>query len=205
MKSLADQIIAHYERHARQWDADRARTSFTERAWLDRFLSLLPAGASILDIGCGSGAPIARHFIERGFAITGIDASPTLLSLSRDRFPNHEWIVSDMRTLSLARTFQGLIAWDSFFHLAHDDQRDMFPIFRQHASDGAALLFTSGPAHGEAIGTYRDEPLYHASLAEAEYRSLLATNGFDVVAHVAKDPGCGAHTIWLAQLTQSRR
>ena len=64
----------------------------------------------------------------------------------------------------------------------------------------AALLFTSGPSHGEAVGSYRGEPLYHASLAEDEYRSLLRANGFVVVDHVAADPGCGGHTVWLAQL-----
>jgi hypothetical protein len=29
---------------------------------------------------------------------------------------------------------------------------------------------------------------------------LLDRNGFDVVSHVVEDPGCGGHTIWLAQL-----
>jgi hypothetical protein len=33
-----------------------------------------------------------------------------------------------MRTLSLGRQFDGLLARDSFFHLRHDDQRLMFPI-----------------------------------------------------------------------------
>jgi hypothetical protein len=61
-------------------------------------------------------------------------------------------------------------------------------------------LFTSGPAHGEAIGSYRGEPLYHGSLDEAEYRMLLDDHGFDVVTHVAEDPGCGGHTVWLARL-----
>ncbi len=32
------------------------------------------------------------------------------------------------------------------------DQRAMFPVFGDHAAPGAALLFTSGPAAGEAIG-----------------------------------------------------
>jgi len=62
------------------------------------------------------------------------------------------------------------------------------------------LMFTSGPAHGEAIGTFQGEPLYHASLDAREYRSLLNTSGFDVVAHVTEDPACGNHTIWLARL-----
>lgn len=61
-------------------------------------------------------------------------------------------------------------------------------------------MFTSGPAHGEAIGSYQGEPLYHASLDAAEYHSLLRANGFAVVAHVVEDPDCDKHTIWLAQL-----
>ena len=61
-------------------------------------------------------------------------------------------------------------------------------------------MFTSGPAHGEAIGSFAGEPLYHASLDPSEYRSLLDRNGFDVVSQVAEDPACGGHTVWLAQL-----
>ncbi|EXI77463.1 MAG: hypothetical protein AW10_03817 [Candidatus Accumulibacter appositus] len=56
-------------------------------------------------------------------------------------------------------TFLALVAWDSFFHLSHDDQRRMFPSFARHAAPGALLLFTSGPAHGESIGSSRGEPL----------------------------------------------
>jgi hypothetical protein len=91
------------------------------------------------------------------------------------------------------------MAWDSFFHLGFDDQRRMFPLFRRHASPGAALLFTSGPAYGEALGSFGGEVLYHASLDAAEYRALLDANGFDVVDHRIEDPDCGGHTVWLAR------
>jgi len=57
----------------------------------------------------------------------------------------------------------------------------------------------SGPAYGEKIGTYKDEPLYHASLDGSEYRALLSENGFDVISHVVEDPTCGYRTIWLAR------
>ena len=130
---LAERIVDLYERHAREWDADRGRSLF-EKPWLDRFAALLPPGASILDLGCGSAEPIGRYLIERGFHLTGIDSSPTLIALCRARFPDHAWTVADMRTLALGQTFHGLIAWDSFFHLAHADQRRMFPIFRNHSA-----------------------------------------------------------------------
>jgi SAM-dependent methyltransferase len=198
MKSDADKIIDLYQRHAEAWATDRGKSLF-EVPWLDRFLDLLPRGATILDIGCGSGEPIARYFIEKGCDVTGVDSSPALIDLFKSHFAHAKWNVADMRTLSLKRSYDGILAWDSFFHLCPEDQRRMFPIFREHGAPNAALMFTSGPSHGEAIGTYRGEPLYHASLDQVEYRSLLKDNGFNVVDHVVEDPKCGGHTIWLAQ------
>lgn len=199
MTQLANTIIDLYERHARHWDAARQREPMTEVTWLARFCPGMPAAASILDLGCGGGVPVAKYLIEHGFKVMGLDSSETMISLCRERFPAGEWLVGDMRKISLGCTFHGLIAWDSFFHLEHDDQRRMFPVFRQHSAPGAFLLFTSGTEHGEAIGSYEGDLLYHASLAESEYRSLLSENGFSVVAHTARDPACAHRTVWLAQ------
>ena len=198
MTSESERIIDLYQRHAQSWDKDRGRSLF-EKPWLDRFLALLPPRSAILDIGCGAAEPIARYVIENGHDVTGVDSSSALIGICRNRFPRNDWIVADMRVLSLNREFDGILAWDSFFHLCPDDQRRMFPIFRKHAAPKAALMFTSGPSHGVALGTYRGETLYHASLDGEEYRALLDENGFDVIAHIVEDPGCSGHTIWLAQ------
>ena len=192
-----DAVVDLYERHAQAYDRDRSR-SLQERAWLDRFLARVPAGESVLDVGCGMGEPIARYVIGRGFGVVGVDASPSLIELCRTRFRDAEWRVEDMRTLDLGRRFAGILAWDSLFHLGFEDQRAAFPRFAAHARHGAALMFTSGSAEGEAIGSWCEEPLYHASLGPAEYEHLLAANGFVVRAHVAGDAGCGDHTVWLA-------
>jgi 2-polyprenyl-3-methyl-5-hydroxy-6-metoxy-1,4-benzoquinol methylase len=198
MQNKADKVIDLYERHAADWDTARGR-HLMERDWLGRFARLLPAGGTVLDIGCGSGVPIARHLIDLGFAVTGIDGAPAMISICQARFPQAVWHVADMRTLALGRRFDGLIAWDSFFHLTAEHQRAMLPVFAANAAPGAALMFTSGPREGEAIGVLQDEPLYHASLATDEYRRLLDAHGFAVVEHVAEDPHCGGHTVWLAQ------
>lgn len=198
MTNFADIIVSLYDRHAAAYDRQRSR-KLMEAHWLDRLLSLLPATPSVLDIGCGMGEPIARHLIEQGCTVTGIDSSAPLIALCRARFPEQDWQVADMRELALGRRFDGLIAWDSFFHLTPDDQRRIFPLFHLHAAQGAALLFTSGPRHGEAIGSFEGELLYHGSLDPAEYRNLLAENGFSVVDHVVEDPTCGGHTVWLAR------
>ena len=122
MQDAASRIITHYERHAVSWDADRRAASWIEKPFIERFLSLLPQSATILDLGCGGGSPVALHMASRGFHVTGVDSSPTLITLCRSRMPDQEWIIADMRSLSLGRQFGGILAWDSFFHLRHEDR-----------------------------------------------------------------------------------
>lgn len=198
MHPASKQVADLYERHAAAWDGARPK-ALLEKAWLDRFREALPPGAPVLDLGCGAGEPIARYLIACGYRVTGIDTSPSLVKLAAERFVGHAWIVRDMRGLDLGARFGGILAWDSFFHLTRDDQRAMFPVFRAHAAPGAALLFTSGPEDGEAIGSFEGAPLYHASLGPDAYRALLEENGFEVLAHVSEDETCGGRTVWLAR------
>ena len=199
MTSDADRIIDVYRRHGPAWARDRG-DRLVEGAWLDRFVSLLPDDPSVLDIGCGSGRPIARALIERGCDVSGVDAAPEMIALCVEAFPGRDWRVADMRALSLGRTFDGLVAWDRFWHLSPDDQRLTVTVFRAHAAPGAALLFTSGPADGVAVGTLGGEPLYHASLDGDEYRALLDAHGFEVVARGWDAPARTLLIVWIAGL-----
>lgn len=198
MHPSAANIISLYRRHAQAWHKRRQGIP-GEAIWMDRFTALLPAQAHVLDVGCGTGVPNARHIIGQGHTVTGVDTSPELLAIATTGLPDATWITADMRTLALDTQFAGILAWHSFFHLSQDDQRAMFAVFQRHAAPGAALMFTSGPSDGEAIGTFEGEPLYHASLDPDEYRSLLAHHGFAVIKHIAEDPDCGGATVWLAQ------
>ena len=83
--------------------------------------------------------------------------------------------------------------------MTQDDQRKMFAQFSKLAETGAALMFTSGPSHGETLGDLFGDVLYHASLSQAEYRALLAKHGFDILKMIAEDADCAGHTVWLAQ------
>jgi SAM-dependent methyltransferase len=204
MGTDADNIVDLYNRHAKAWVRARLREpQFYERGWLEKFCDLICDGGRVLDIGCATGEPMASYLVKHGYMVTGVDYSRAMIALFRERLPDQEALVADMRMLSLQRVFPGILAWDSFFHLNHDDQRRMFPIFRAHAAPRAALMFTSGPAHGEAIGQLEGEPLYHASLDPTEYKQLLDSHRFDVVATVPEDQSCGGRTVWLAQLREA--
>lgn len=199
--SAADDIVSLYNRKGAAWADLRRGAPFVERAWIDRFAGSVTPGGAVLDVGCGSGEPIAEHLTARGFAVTGVDTSAPLLERARARRPDSAWIEADMRTLDLKQRFDGVVMWDSFFHLDQPAQRAMFPRIADHANANAALLFTSGPHAGEAIGELEGEPLYHASLAPEEYRALFAANAIEEIAHVAEDQTAGGRTVWLCQFT----
>jgi SAM-dependent methyltransferase len=200
---LAENIIEIYEKKARAWTELRA-TCLYEKVWLDRFLELLPQHSNILDLGCGSAKPIAAYMIEQGHHVTGVDSSKEMLKMAQQNFPDHlfpdcTWIQADMRRVKLIEKFQGILAWDSFFHLSPEHQRDMFRQFDHFSMQDTVLMFTSGPSYGEQIGDLFGEPLYHASLSPEQYTQLLNRFGFRVIKMMAEDPNCTGHTIWLAQ------
>ena len=196
--TAAKNILSLYQRHAAAFAENRSRNLF-EKPWLDKFLRLIDAGGHILDVGCGNGQPIAEYFIDRGYRLTGVDGAMAMRDRARQRFPRQRWLHQDMRTLRLAETFDGLIAWDSFFHLTRDDQRSMFEVFSRHTHTGSALMFTSGPADGIAMGIFEGEALYHASLAPDEFRALLHRHGFEIKEVIFNDPDCGGHSVWLCR------
>ena len=195
---LADGTRGVYERHASAYDTSRSRALFEAR-WLARFAACLPAGGHVLDLGCGAGEPIARWFIAEGFEVTGVDYADAMLDIARTRWPDGDWRQADMRALDLGETFDGIIAWNSLFHLRPDEQRTCLAHLARHIAPGGSLLMTVGPKEGEVTGTVAGEAVYHASLSPAGYASCLETLGLRLTGFLAEDPETNKHSVLMAR------
>ena len=195
---IEKQTLDVYRRNATAFDQQRHK-GLHEKAWLERFAAHLPPGGSVLDVGCGAAEPIAQYFIEAGFQVTGLDFSEPMIELARARYPENDWICSDMREFDLQRRFDGIIAWNSFFHLTQHDQRGVLDRFIGHLASNGVLMITVGPEAGEVLGHVNGEEVYHASLAPDEYTALLIQSGVEVVEFVFEDETCDFQTVLLAK------
>ena len=197
LSGLAKTTQDVYERQADAFDRQRPK-GLHERIWLDPFLNLVSPGGLILDLGCGAGDPIAGHMTAEGFQVVGTDASNAMLRLAREKFPEGDWRLQDMRALELPERFDGIVAWNSFFHLTRDEQRQVLDRIGNHLKPGGALMLTVGGEDGEVAGVVGGEPIYHSSLAPDEYRRRLTAHGINVIEFVVEDERCDGQTVLLA-------
>ena len=176
-----------------------ASGAFPGRAWFERMLEPLPPGATILDLGCGGGEPVARLLLGRGFQVTGIDLAQSAIGLAQTRFPQARWIRGDMRTVALDETFDGVIAWRSLTWLSHSDQALMATRATDWLAPAGRLLFNLEPTVDVAEQDYRVGTPYRADFEAANYGAEIAARGLVLVGHVRKDPTCGDAGVWLAR------
>jgi len=147
-----------------------------------RWAGLLPPGADIVDIGCGSGVPISAALDSDGFRVFGIDASPALVAEFRRRLPAAEVACEAAETSCLFhRMFDAAVAIGLMFLLPADDQHRVIERVGSALKPGGRFLF-SAPRQS---CTWRDiltgEP--SLSLGEDGYRSALEKMGMTLCGH----------------------
>lgn len=155
----------------------------TVRAWSRD----LPAGAAILDLGCGHGVPISQTLIEGGFDVHGVDASPKLIAEFRRRFPG---VPAECATAEESpffdRSFDAVIAWGLLFLLQPQNQAAVLRKAAAALKPGGRLLFTA-PAE-ETAWTDSLTGRESISLGRERYAQLLAESGMTLTGE-ASDEG----------------
>jgi len=125
-------------------------------------LDTLPAGAAILELGCGAGIPTTQRLAAR-FAVTGIDLSPRQVALAREHVPNATFITGDMTELSLPlETFDAVCAFYAITHVPRDEHAGLLAKIAAWLRPGGLFVasFSSGGTGGEVEGDWLGAPMY---------------------------------------------
>jgi 2-polyprenyl-3-methyl-5-hydroxy-6-metoxy-1,4-benzoquinol methylase len=141
----------------------------------------LASGATILDLGCGTGIPISLTLVERGFNVYGVDASGSMIAEYRANFPAAPVQCAAVEDSDFfSRTFDGVVAWGLFFLLGAEAQRELIAKIAAASPRGGRLLFTAP----DQACSWQDAMTERTSisLGHEGYRSALESEGMSLIA-----------------------
>ena len=168
-----------YNKIARQWAKVRDK-SFVSKLVVD-FANKLSPNASVLDIGCGTGYPLAKYLSDKQFHVTGIDIAEKMVEIAKfQKIPNADFTVSDFFDFNSTKKFDGVLAWDSFFHFPKEKQEEIYHKVGNLLNAGGYLLFTHGDADDEHIDKMMGESFYYSCLLKEKVGEILNEAGFEI-------------------------
>ena len=113
--------------------------------WAAALGQRLPAGADVLDLGCGCGVPVARALVRAGFAVTGVDLSDVQIDRARRLVPGATFRRADASEVSFAPdSFDAVVSLYMFIHLPLAEQAPLIRRIGRWLRPGGILLATTG-------------------------------------------------------------
>ncbi|MFA5021578.1 MAG: class I SAM-dependent methyltransferase [Patescibacteria group bacterium] len=74
------------------------------------FCKKLPKNAAVLDLGCGPGLPITKELVSKGFRVTALDISDTMIKLAKKNVVGPKYIKMSMTDIAFKDQFDGIIS-----------------------------------------------------------------------------------------------
>lgn len=169
------------------------------------YLLALPAGSRILDLGCGSGW-LCEYFSRLGYRMTGIDLSPELIAIARERLSkvpygaDHQtgldcrFMVHDIERASLDERFDAILCYDSLHHF--EDEQAVLANLSAMIDYGGQFFVMEGEKPPEGSDTaeelrtvMRQYETLESPFARDYLLKLLQSHGFAIVGDYASPGG----------------
>lgn len=116
------EVIAFFDRLAPGWDAEMIRNDEIINTILDN--AGVAAGKDVLDVACGTGVLIP-DYLKRGVgSVTGIDISPRMAEIAREKFPQPEITIlcGDVETTDFQKQFDCIVLYNAFPHFPEPER-----------------------------------------------------------------------------------
>ncbi|MDP8904847.1 MAG: class I SAM-dependent methyltransferase [Chloroflexota bacterium] len=163
-----------------EWSA-RSTDPARERM-LAEFVTRLPAGSRVLDLGCGAGLPVTRALAQR-FTVTGVDVSAGQVAAARGNVPQATFIEGDLAEVDFpAESFDGVAAFYAISHVPREEHGQVFGRICRWLRPGGLFVASLG-AHDSPdwTGEWLGRPMFFSSLDADENRRLLVDAGFELL------------------------
>ncbi len=168
-----------YDKIGKDYDAHRGHVG--ARQILEQVREL-GTDLHALDLGCGTGHPIAVEVAPHVERYLGIDNSAAMLSAFKENVPGVECRLLDLMDVqSVGGAWDLIFSWGVIFHLRVEEQAVALVESGKLLKPGGRLLFNSGQDAGCTTGKVGDHRVEHYSMSAVEYRDLLVESGLEII------------------------
>jgi 2-polyprenyl-3-methyl-5-hydroxy-6-metoxy-1,4-benzoquinol methylase len=145
---------------------------------LKDFLTLLPAHAKVLDVGCGGGQD-SKFLADNDCSVLGIDISKEMIKLAKKHAPEADFKVTDVIDLPARIKYDGIWCCRVFHHIAINDQEKFVHKLHMLLKKNGVLYITSVVSDKEDYET--NEDVIRKRLTEKSFKKLMTKNGFKIL------------------------
>ena len=125
-----------------EWSA--LRPSAARLRYLALALERIPAGARVLELGCGAGIPMTAALADSR-DVTGVDISSRQIELARANVPGATFLQADMTALAFDdATFDAVVAFYSLTHVPRDELAGLLARIHAWLRPGGLFLASMG-------------------------------------------------------------
>ena len=135
-------IIDFFDRLAPSWDADMIRSDKIIDKILDG--AGVTAGATVLDVACGTGVLFPDYLKRNVASITAVDISQEMVNIAKRKFPqeNVRVLCADIETAHLTEKFDCIMVYNAFPHFP--DPENLILVLSGLLKDGGTLTIAHG-------------------------------------------------------------
>jgi SAM-dependent methyltransferase len=197
LQKIFEVTVGHYDKNAQNyWEGTRDHDVSQNIAAFLRYLDH-PAGAAILDFGCGPGRDLIS-FTKLGHRAIGLDGSAEFAVMARKNSGCEVW-QQDFLNLNLPEShFDGVFANATLFHVPSQELprvlKDLHACLKPQG-----ILFTSNPRGDNQEGWRSDR--YGAFHDLESWRKYVTATGFAELSHYYRPEGLPREQQpWLASV-----
>ena len=167
------------------------RSQFSNDEQLEFLCSLIPEEAKILDVGSGTGIPVARYFVRKGYEVIGVDISEEMIKLAKKNVPEATFHRSDMNDLDFKdASFHAIIALYSLFHVPKEKHSAIIQNFYRMLKPDGVLFFCVGHKPGDDLSTFLGEiEMFWSSYPTEKTKDIVKEAGFELLFAEVQDIG----------------
>jgi SAM-dependent methyltransferase len=174
----AKRIVAEgYDQIADEYLEQFGRSSVRD-AKFARLVAGLPRGATVLDLGCGAGLPVARDCTQRGFQVTGVDASLGQIERARRNVPEATFIHADMTAVQFpAAAFDAVCAFYSITHVPRNEHAALIRRIATWLRPNGVFVASFGSSGGDWSGEWLGTPMFFSHHEPVDAKRIIAEAG----------------------------